>query len=94
MAKNLTPEEIEKRFQQINAQEPEELTPDDAALLKAAEDMDDGSVVSLDELRNSLDGYSGKILLRIPRSLHKTLKQEADIEGVSLNQYMLFKLAK
>lgn len=94
MAANLTPEEIEKRFQKINAREPEKLEPKDAASLKAAEDTDDGSVVSLDELRDSLEGYSGKILLRIPRSLHKTLKQEADIEGVSLNQYMLFKLAK
>ena len=40
------------------------------------------------------EGYSGKLVLRIPRSLHKHLKEEAEIEGVSLNQYMLYKLSR
>ncbi len=31
--------------------------------------------------------------LRIPRSLHKILKEQAAREGVSLNQYCLFLLA-
>ncbi len=31
--------------------------------------------------------------LRIPRSLHQQLKEQADREGVSLNQYCLFLLA-
>lgn len=94
MARSLTPEEIEKRFQQVFARDPEEITPEDTDSLKTAEGMDDSFAASLDELKRSLEGYSGEILLQIPRSLHKTLKQEADIEGVSLDQYMLFKLAK
>lgn len=94
MARKLTPEEIEKRFQQIFAHDPEEITPENADLSKTAEEMDEGPEMALDELKSSLEGYSGEILLRIPRSLHKTLKQEADIEGVSLTQYMLFKLSK
>ncbi len=91
MARNLTPEEIEKRFHQTFARDPEEITPENADLLKEA---DEGSEMALDELKSSLEGYSGEILLRIPRSLHKTLKQEADVEGVSLKQYMLFKLSR
>ena len=94
MNKNLTPAEIEKRFAEINALEPEEMTPEEAATLAAAEAMDDGTRVSLAELKDSLEEYSGKLVLRIPRSLHKELKAAAKVEGVSLNQYMLYKLSK
>lgn len=37
--------------------------------------------------------YSGRFVLRIPKSLHKHLSIEAEKEGVSLNQYALYKLA-
>jgi len=37
--------------------------------------------------------FSGKFNLRIPKSLHKRLVVEAQAEGVSLNQYALYKLA-
>jgi antitoxin HicB len=33
--------------------------------------------------------YSGKTLLRMPRSLHQKLAEGADREGVSLNQYIV-----
>lgn len=94
MKRELTPEEIEQRFAEINAREPEDLTPEEAASLAAAEAMDDGTTMPLDEFRKSLEEYSGKLVLRIPRSLHKELKEEAAAEGISLNQYMLYKLAK
>jgi antitoxin HicB len=38
--------------------------------------------------------YSGKFNLRIPRSLHRQLTEEADREGVSLNQYVGSLLAR
>lgn len=38
--------------------------------------------------------YSGKLLLRMPRSLHKILAQRAAKENVSLNQYIVYRLAK
>lgn len=85
--------DIEKRFAEINAMDPEILTEEDAASLAEAEAMDDGTTVSLEALKQELEDYSGKIMLRIPRSLHKTLKQAAAIEGVSLNQYIAYKLA-
>ncbi len=40
------------------------------------------------------DDYSGKFVLRIPKSLHCRLTLEAEKEGVSLNQYALYKLSK
>ena len=94
MENKLPQSEIEKRFAQIDALEPEVLSAEEAASLAAAEAMDDGSTVSLEELRRELEEYSGKLVLRIPRSLHRELKKAAEVEGVSLNQYMLYKLAK
>lgn len=46
------------------------------------------------KMEMELDGFSGRLVLRIPKSLHKLLKEEADVEGVSLNQYMLYKLSR
>lgn len=40
------------------------------------------------------DSYSGKFVLRLPKSLHSRLAMEAALEGVSLNQYALYKLAQ
>lgn len=94
MAKEITMEELERRRAAIDAKGEVELTPEEAASLAAAEAMDDGTTVTLEELKRSLEEYSGKLVLRIPRSLHKALKEAAEIEGVSLNQYMLYKLAK
>ena len=43
---------------------------------------------------NRLEGYSGKFVTRIPRSLHMMLVDMARREGVSLNQFVLTKLAE
>lgn len=94
MKHDMTKEEIERRFAEINAKTPEYLTEDETASLAAAEAINDGTTVRLEDFRRSLDDYSGKLVLRIPRSLHKLLKEEAEVEGVSLNQYMLYKLSR
>ncbi len=94
MKKELKMEEIQRRIARIDALPAEELTSEERASLKAAEAMDDGTTIALEELKQQLDEYSGRIVLRIPRSLHKTLKDAAAVEGVSLNQYMLYKLAR
>lgn len=41
----------------------------------------------------NVDKYSGKFVIRLPKSLHARLAVEAEREGVSLNQYTLYKLA-
>jgi len=41
-----------------------------------------------------LDDYSGKFVVRVPRSLHRELVERAEDEGVSLNQYVNVALAR
>ena len=38
--------------------------------------------------------YSGNIKLRLPKSLHKSLSEQAIAEGISLNQFCLMLLSK
>lgn len=38
--------------------------------------------------------YSGKLLLRMPRSLHQKLASQAETEGTSLNQHVVTLLAE
>lgn len=45
-------------------------------------------------LSNSLEGFSGKVNLRMPKSLHRDLARLAEEEGVSLNQVMVAALAR
>ncbi|UZQ49096.1 type II toxin-antitoxin system HicB family antitoxin [Clostridium kluyveri] len=40
------------------------------------------------------ENYSGKFVLRVPKSLHRQLAIEAQKEGVSLNQYAMYKLSR
>ena len=94
MKNELTQEEIERRFAQIEARGIEAPTPEELAAIEAAEAMDDGTTEEYKAYLKGLEDYSGKLVLRIPRSLHKSLKEEAALEGVSLNQYMLYKLAR
>ena len=38
--------------------------------------------------------FSGKFNVRVPKTLHASLAMEAEKEGVSLNQYINFRLSK
>ena len=51
--------------------------------------LENGDVIPMPITDNT---YSGKFNLRIPKSLHARLAYEAKQEGVSLNQYALYKL--
>ena len=93
MSKELTREEIEKRFSEINALEPDVMTEEEENSLMEAERINDGTTVRLPDYMSKRE-YSGKLMLRIPRDLHKTLAIEAKENGVSLNQYAVYKLSK
>jgi len=41
----------------------------------------------------NLDDYSGQFKLRLPKSLHRDLSEQAKAEGISMNQYCLYLLA-
>lgn len=47
-----------------------------------------------DPIPEPREDYSGKINLRMPKSLHQKLAALAESEGVSLNQYMIYKLSQ
>lgn len=40
------------------------------------------------------EGYSGRVLLRMPKSLHRDLAHRAEEDGVSLNQFVTTSLAR
>jgi antitoxin HicB len=39
---------------------------------------------------NEVESFSGKLTLRMPKSLHMTLTSQAKREGVSLNKYIVY----
>ena len=39
---------------------------------------------------DSLENYSGQFKLRIPRSLHRSLAEHSQREGISMNQYCVY----
>ena len=43
---------------------------------------------------DSLEKYSGQFKLRIPRSLHRSLAEHSQREGISMNQYCVYLLSK
>lgn len=93
MKAKLTREEIEMRFNAINALEGEALTEADRVAIQEAEAEDPSDTISLAEYKKQKE-YSGRLMIRIPKELHKQLVQDARENGVSLNQYALYKLAR
>ena len=43
---------------------------------------------------DNLESYSGQFKLRIPRSLHRSLAEHSQREGISMNQYCVYLLSK
>lgn len=62
---------------------------------KAAHSWVEVALASNYEFREpiSFEGCSGKIALRIPRGLHRQVAELAEIEGVSLNTYLVSAIA-
>lgn len=66
-----------------------------ASLLEAMEGYIEAKLQNGFEIPEPIQNsdYSGKFVIRIPKSLHFKLSVEAEKEGVSLNQYALYKLS-
>lgn len=64
---------------------------DNEALSRISQSKDTDTI-SHEQLTADIE-YNGKISLRLPKSLHKDLVVNAKKEGVSLNQYLLYKLS-
>ncbi len=89
----LSQEEVQKRFAKINAMDAEEPTPEDLAAFAEADKEDPAETIALKSYKTRRE-YSGKLMLRIPKELHQALAEAAKENGVSLNQYALYKLSK
>ena len=63
-----------------------------AAWLEAAHAA--GITIPAPSVAEPLDRYSGKFLVRVPRSVHARLARKAKQEGVSLNQLVVSVLAR
>jgi predicted HicB family RNase H-like nuclease len=94
MKKALSVEEFEKKLAAIPVAEPDEWDLQMIASIEAENDTSPGiTLEEMDRLRAARE-YSGKISLRVPKTLHRDLTQAAKHEGISLNQFILYKLAK
>ncbi len=93
MGRKLSMDEIERRFAEIDAGKAEEPTAADLEAFAQAEAEDPSETVTLAAYKSQRE-YSGKLMLRIPKELHRQLAEAAKENGVSLNQYALYKLAK
>ena len=56
--------------------------------------LEDGIEIAEPQKNSDLLEYSGQFKLRMPRSLHRSLSIHAKEEGISMNQYCLYLLAK
>ena len=87
---NLTYEQLQAKIANIP-----EVTPDEIDLEMLAEiDAEQSDEYVSWESVKAERVYNGNISLRVPKELHRDLVSMAKEQGVSLNQYCLYKLAK
>ena len=56
--------------------------------------LEEGVAIAEPSQENATGQFSGQFKLRLPRSLHRSLSLHARQEGISMNQYCLYLLAK
>ena len=56
--------------------------------------LEEGAEIAEPFVETDLPEYSGQFKLRMPKSLHRSLSLHAKQEGISMNQYCLYLLAK
>jgi hypothetical protein len=90
----ISKEEFLKRVEATPTAKPDKWDLKMIADADAANDTGEGiTLEEMDRIRAARE-YSGKISLRLPKTLHRDLSQAAKREGISLNQFILYKLAK
>lgn len=80
---------FEDKLKNIKEEVPDRI---DMQMIAEANAENDGTVIELDEYKKALE-YSGKFVIRIPKELHYKLTKQANENGVSLNQYITYKLS-
>lgn len=56
--------------------------------------LEDGVEIAEPSEKQDLSEFSGQFKLRMPKSLHRSLSLNAKREGISMNQYCVYLLAK
>lgn len=87
---NLDFEEFEKKLEEVPEVKPDEW---DKQMLAEIDAETDNETIPLEAVRAYRE-CSGKISLRVPKELHYRLLESAKDNGVSLNQFVVYKLAK
>jgi predicted RNase H-like HicB family nuclease len=67
---------------------------EDAKLEWLSAALEDGLEIPEPENPADHSAYSGQFKLRMPKSLHHALSSHARMEGISMNQYCIYLLAK
>ena len=80
---------LAEQYPEISVIEDKTRQQDEKAWLEAA--LADGVMI---QEPDSLEKYSGQFKLRMPRSLHRALAEHSQQEGISMNQYCVYLLAK
>jgi hypothetical protein len=88
--KNISFDAFEQHLAGVPEIEPDEW---DMQMLAEIDAEPDNTTTSLEAVR-AFRECSGKISLRIPKELHYSLIKNAKENGVSLNQFAAYKLAK
>ena len=85
-------QELCEKYESLPIVEPDEI---DKAMLARAKKEEHLPGRPLEDILAEIaaNECSGKLVVRIPKTLHKSLKTTACAEGVSLNQYILHKLS-
>jgi len=86
----LSKEEFLKKVKTTPTTEPDEW---DLKLLTEIDAETDSTTIPLETMQAQRE-CSGKIALRIPKELHYKLLKRAKANGVSLNQFLVYKLAE
>lgn len=81
--------DFEKKLTVLPIFEPD--STDKAAIKRIAKTKGQGTKTHI-ALKNEIE-CSGRVSLRLPKSLHRELIAEASSEGVSLNQFLVYKLS-
>jgi LDH2 family malate/lactate/ureidoglycolate dehydrogenase len=87
---NLSIDEFEKKLSMLPEAEADAI---DMEMLADIDADTDRKTVPLEAVRTARE-CSGKISVRVPKELHLHLIESAKDNGVSLNQYIVYKLAK
>ena len=86
----LTPEQLQAKISNIPEVAPDEI---DMQMITEFEENDSDESITWDDYKTER-AYNGNISLRVPKELHRALVGMAKEQGVSLNQYCLYKLAR